>query len=107
MEELTQEQVQELNTPSAEDQERAELEKRIELLELSRLNLRVTPVVFDRLLKQAEFHGISIEDHAISIIEDSLTQLIGKPSINAPSVIGKTPQKKVMGPSSTSTVQRV
>ena len=107
MEKLTKEQIEELNAPSAEDKEKEELEKRIELLEMARLNLRVTPVVFDRLLKQAEFHGISIEEHAISIIEDSLTQLIGKPSINAPSVIGKTPQKKVMGPSSTSTVQRV
>ena len=105
MEELTQEQVQELNTPSAED-EKAELEKRIELLEMSRINLRVTPVIFDRLLKQAEFFGVSVEEHCVTILEDSLVQQIGKATINAPSVIGQTVQKKVMGPSIIPTVQR-
>lgn len=105
MEELTQEQVQELNTPSAED-EKAELEKRIELLEMSRINLRVTPVVFDRLLKQAEFFGVSVEEHCVTILEESLAQQIGKATITAPSVIGQTVQKKVMGPSIIPTVQR-
>jgi hypothetical protein len=105
MDTLTQEQMEELNAPSAEE-EKAELEKRIELLEMSRLNLRVTPVVFDRLLKQAEFHGISVEEHAVGIIEQSLVQQVGRPVINAPSVIGQTPQQKVKGPSLTPLVQR-
>lgn len=106
MDNLTQEQIAELNTPTAEDQEKAELEKRIELLEMSRINLRVTPVIFDRLYKQAEFHGISVEEHCVSILEESLCQQIGKATISAPSVIGQTVQKKVMGPSEVSTVTR-
>lgn len=106
MEELTQEQIQELNTSPTEDQEKAELEKRIELLEMSRLNLRVTPVVFDRLYKQAEFFGVSVEEHCVTILEESLAQQIGKPTITGPSIIGQTVQKKVMGPSVIPTVQR-
>ena len=106
MDTLTQEQMEELQAPSEEDQEKAELEKRIELLEMSRLNLRVTPVVFDRLLKQAEFFGVSVEEHCVTILEESLVQQIGKATITAPSVIGQTVQKKVMGPSINSTVQR-
>lgn len=90
----------------AEEQERLELEKKIELLEMSRINLRVTPVTFDRLNKQAEFHGLSIEEHCINILMESLHQQIGKATITAPSVMTGTVQKKVLGPSSVSTVTR-
>lgn len=106
MDELTPEQLAELNTPSPEDQEKAELEKRIELLEMSRINLRVPPHIFDRLYNQATFHNITIEEHCVNILEESLSVQIGKPTISAPSVIGHTVQKKVMGPSDVSTVRR-
>ena len=91
---------------STEETEREELEKRIEFLEKARINLRVTPVMFDRLLKQAEFYGIEIEEHCTNILAESLQQQIGKATITAPSVIGQTVQKKVMGPSNVSTVTR-
>jgi hypothetical protein len=94
------------DTNSPEELEREELEKRIEFLEKARINLRVTPVMFDRLLKQAEFHGLEIEEHCTNILADSLQQQIGKATITGPSVIGQTVQKKVMGPSDISTVTR-
>lgn len=89
-----------------EEQERKELEEKIQLLELSRINLRVTPVVFDRLNRCAEVQGQTIEEHCTEILVNSLNTQIGKPTINAPSVIGGTPQKKIMGPSGVSTVTR-
>jgi len=89
-----------------EELERRELEQRIELLEMSRINLRVTPNLFDRLLKQAEFHGIEIEEHCVNILQESLSTQIGKATITAPSNIGGTVQKKVMGPSVVPTVTR-
>ena len=91
---------------SPEEQERIELEKKIELLEMSRINLRVTPVMFDRLNNQAEFHGISVEEHCCNILAESLQQHVGKPTINSPNVVGGMVQKKVMGPSANSTVTR-
>ena len=89
-----------------EDQERKELEQKIQLLEMSRINLRVTPVVFDRLNRCAEMKGQTVEEFCTEVLLDSLTTQIGKATINAPSVIGNTVQKKVMGPSEVSTVTR-
>ena len=81
--------------------EQIELEQRIELLELSRINLKVSPTLFNRLNNQAEFMGVSIEDHCTKILEDSLNQLIGKPVITAPSKFSNQPtlEKKITGPS--------
>ena len=81
--------------------EQIELEQRIELLELSRINLKVSPTLFNRLNNQAEFMGLSIEDHCTKILEDSLNQMIGKPVITAPSKFSNQPtlEKKITGPS--------
>jgi hypothetical protein len=83
-----------------------ELEKKIELLTQARINLRVSPVTFDRLLKQAEFHNITIEQHCATILEESLKSQVGKAIITGPSTIGKTAQAKVVGPSFVPTVTR-
>ena len=78
-----------------------ELQRKIELLEQARINLRVSPNVFDRLLKQAEFYGVEIEEHCVNILEESLKALIGKPHINAPSQVGGASEfvaKKITAP---------
>ena len=95
-----------LTLEAPEELELEELEKRIEFLEKERLNLRISGPMFDRLLRLAEFKDMSIEEYAVSVLQESLEQQIGKPSINAPSVIGQTVQRKVMGPSDVSTVSR-
>ena len=93
-------------TTPIEQLEKEELEKRLELLEMSRINLRVEPRIFDTLYKQAEFFGIEIEEHCVNVLLDSLKTQIGKATISSPSQIGGTSQKKVMGPSNISTVTR-
>ena len=75
-----------------------ELEKKIELLTQARINLRVTPVIFDRLQKQAEFLDLTIEEHCINILQESLKTQIGKATITAPSNIGGVVQERVVGP---------
>jgi hypothetical protein len=97
------EEIVEFTEPS---EELLELEKKIELLTQARINLRVTPTVFDRLQKQAEFNSITIEEHCSHILEESLKHQVGKATINAPSNIGGTVQAKVVAPSSVSTVTR-
>jgi hypothetical protein len=81
-----------------EDQELEELQKKIELLEMSRLNLRISPNIFDRLLSAAEFSGLTIEEYATNILVDSLNTVIGKATITAPSWLSGTNQKKVTAP---------
>ena len=86
------------------DQELQELQRKIELLELSRINLRVPPHVFDKLQRAAEFKGLSIEDYCVSVLTDSLATSIGAPTISTPT-FGQGPVKKVTGP--TYSVSRV
>ena len=88
------------STREETEEERLELQRKIELLEQARINLRVTPFVFDRLQRQAEFLGLTIEEHCTKILEDSLTQMIGKPVISSPSKFGTTPasEKKITAP---------
>jgi hypothetical protein len=83
-----------------------ELEQKIELLESERILLRLAPNVVDRLQKQAEFFNQPLEEFCATVLVESLATSIGKPTISAPSVIGQTIQKKVMGPSTVSTVTR-
>ena len=78
--------------------EQIELEQRIELLELSRINIRVSPVIFGRLQQQAEFLGLTIEEHCRNILQESLKTQIGKATITAPSTIGGVVQERVVGP---------
>ena len=78
--------------------EQTELEQRIQLLELSRINLKVTPVLFGRLQQQAEFLDLTIEDHCINVLQESLKTQIGKATITGPSNIGGAVQERVVGP---------
>jgi hypothetical protein len=75
-----------------------ELEQRIKELELSRINLRVSPWVFDRLNRTAEYNNTTLEEYCVGLLEASLQVLIGKPNISAPS-FGQPIGKKVFGPS--------
>jgi hypothetical protein len=79
------------------DQELEELHRKIELLELSRLNLRVSPNTFDRLNKLAEFKGLSVEDYCVEVLTDSLNVSVGSPTITAPT-FGQPVGKKVTAP---------
>ena len=83
-----------------------ELEKKLELLSQARINLRVAPPVFDKLDRQANFHGITIEEHCTNILIDSLNQRIGAPHITGPSKLNDTIQPKIVGPSEVSSVTR-
>ena len=80
-------------------EEQIELEKKIELLELSRINLRVSPVTYDRLYRQAEFSNITIEEHCVNILAQYLQQQIGKATINCPSTLSGKEVVKITGPS--------
>ena len=79
-------------------EEQIELEKKIELLELSRINIRVSPVVFGRLHQQAEFLGLTIEEHCSNILQESLKTQIGKATINCPSTLSGKEIVKITGP---------
>ena len=83
-----------------------ELEDKIALLETERILLQLAPHVVDRLQKQAEFFKQPLEEYCATVLVESLASQIGKPTISAPSMIGATPQVKVMGPSHVSTVTR-
>jgi len=82
-----------------------ELERKIELLTQARINLRVSPVIFDRLMRQAEFNRVTIEEHCTKIIEDSLNTLVGKATIGSPSAFGDSPTvgRKITAPMNTVT----
>jgi hypothetical protein len=80
------------------DKELEDLQKKIELLELSRINLRVPPHVFDKLQRVADFKNLTLEDYCTEVLIDSLNVSIGSPTINAPT-FGQPVGRKVTGPS--------
>lgn len=80
------------------DEDLEALQKKIELLEMSRINLRVAPSLFDRLNSQAEFNNLSIEDYCQQILVEHLNTTIGKATISAPSWMSGTQQQKVVAP---------
>jgi hypothetical protein len=82
-----------------------ELEQKIQEFELSRINLRVSPVTFGRLQQVAEFQGITIEEHCVNLLQESLKNLVGKATISAPT-FGQPIGTKVVGPSGQSLVTR-
>ena len=86
---------------SAEPQEDAEtINKAIDLLENSKLILKLPNNIFETLRRLAEFKQQSIEDYAISILHDSLNQKVGSAWISGPSALnGNKLEKKVTGPS--------
>ena len=92
--------VNDIPTQTTEEQK---LEADIQMLELSRINLRVTPVLFDRLNRQAEYHGLTIEEHCANVLRDHMEQRIGVAHIDGPSIVsGTSVAKKVTGPSNKS-----
>lgn len=93
---------------STEDKERQELEAKIARLDLSRINLKVSPGIYDRLEKQAEFHKRSIEDHCIQVLVNQLETKIGQTFISSPSMLSNQQvTEKISAPSANSTVKRV
>ena len=76
-------------------EEMEELQRKIELLEQARINLRVSPHIFDKLNRQAEFLGKTVEDHCVEVLVSSLSVSIGKATISGATAIGP----KIVGPS--------
>lgn len=76
-----------------------DLQEKIQELELSRINIRVSPAVFDRLLKIAELKGLSIEEYSAQTLRDSLDEKIGGPIITGPGKLNGSDAQKITGPS--------
>lgn len=81
--------------PDPEDQK---LQAKIQELELSRINLRVSPVLFERLNRVAEFKGTTIEEYCQKVLKDSTEEKIGQPIISGPSTINGSAERRVTGP---------
>jgi predicted mannosyl-3-phosphoglycerate phosphatase (HAD superfamily) len=90
-----------------DDTEVKEIEEKLKAIQ-ERLVLHPAPNVYDRLYKMAEFRGLSVEDYALNVLEESLQQLIGVPHITGPSKFGNSPSvaKKIQAPSSSLSVTR-
>ena len=82
-----------------EDAEANEYEQKIDLLENSRIVVRCTPNVHARLTSEAEFHGKTVEEWCQQIIEEHMTQMIGKPFITGPTKVSGKSSVKITGPS--------
>ena len=80
------------------DKEAEELQSKIKELELSRINIRVSAVLFDKLNRIAEFKGMSIEEYAAEVLKDSTEEKIGQPVISGPSKINGGAARKITGP---------
>ena len=101
MDELTPEQVKELGTIVTDiqaDPEIEQLEQKIQELQLSRINLRVSPAVFDSLNRVAELKDKTIEEHCEQILRDSLEINVGKALISGPSSLSGHKTTSVKGP---------
>ena len=81
------------------DAEVVEMEQKIDLLENARIVIRVSPPVFDRLNREAEFHDTNIESWCHQILQEHLSQLAGKPFISGPSRVSGVSAVKITGPS--------
>lgn len=105
MSKLTAEQIEALKAVDVLSQpdrapEEKEYNQRVDLLQNARINLKVPPTTFDRLLRVAGFRNLDIEDYCIQVLNQSLEQAIGTPVISGPSNVSGTPvtAKKVVGP---------
>ena len=85
------------------DEEKAQLERKIQDLELERINLRVTPHFYDQFRSLSEHSNKSIEDFCLEVLQEKLDEQVGTPSIKGPSALsGHATTKKITGPSWTS-----
>ena len=77
-----------------------EYDQKVDLLENSRLNLKLPNHAFESLRNAAEYKHQSIEEYACAILVDSLEQKVGAAWITGPSVIGTSQvvKTKVKGP---------
>ena len=99
--ELTPDQMKDLGTivtETKEDPEVKELEQKIQELQLSRINLRVSPAMFDSLNRVAELKDKTIEQHCEQILRDSLEVNVGKALISGPSTLSGHKTTSVKGP---------
>ena len=87
------------------DEEALHYEEKIALLTTERINLRVSPSVFDALLKMAEFNKMNVEDYCVDVLTEQLQTNVGQATIKGPSNLNGRASKLVTGP--TFNVKRV
>ena len=68
-------------------------------LDEARINLRVTPKLFDVLYSLASHQHKQVEDYCVEVLQESIETTVGAPTITGPSSLGGQPFKRVTGPS--------
>ena len=81
------------------DPEQKALEDHIVTLDEARINLRVTPKLFDQLYGLATHQKKEVEAYCIEVLKASIETTVGAPTITGPSIIGGHSFKKITGPS--------
>ena len=89
----------ELVNNKAPDLEAEEIERKIALLNKSKLILNVTNELWNQLQREADFKRLTIEDYCISLLADSLNVMIGKPHISMASSLSGHKTGLIKGPS--------
>lgn len=79
---------------------------RADMLENSRLNLKLPNHIFDSLDRTAQLKGKTIEEYATDLLKESLITKVGAAFISSPSSMNGNIAKKVKGPSNLGMIQR-
>lgn len=89
----------ELINNKAPDLDAEEIERKIALLNKSKLILNVTNELWNSLQREADFKRLTIEDYCISVLAESLNVMIGKPHISMASQLSGQKTGLIRGPS--------
>ena len=89
----------ELVNNKAPDLEAEEIERKIALLNKSKLILNISNEIWNKLQVEADFKKQSIEDYCISVLAASLNVMIGKPRITMASSLSGQKTGLIKGPS--------
>lgn len=95
---ITEQDLQHLVNDKEPDAEALAYEEKIALLQTERINLRVSPSVFDALLGHAEYNKMNVEDYCLDVLTNHLQTSVGAATISSPSTMSGMAAKKVVGP---------
>lgn len=82
-----------------EDADAKAFDEHLVKLDEARINLRVTPKLFDQLYGLATHQNKEVEDYCVEVLKESIETTVGAPTITGPSLLGGQPMKRVTGPS--------
>lgn len=82
--------IDQINNTKAETETDEEIQRKIDLLENSRINLKVPNHIYAAIERQAEFKKMTIEEYCIGVLKENLETKIGTPWITSPSTFGET-----------------